>query len=523
MWFEPQTRTLVYRADDALKIAAACPDARQLANGLIAVPFHLTNLQNLRRQGYPVLEPMSLYDWPGRFKPFQAQRVTSNFLALNPKSFVLSDMGSGKTLAALWAADYLMSLYPKGQFKALVVTPKSTMKFTWEAEIHQHFLGRRSCIVVHGSAEQREKLLKQNVDFYIINHDGLGVGASTQTKDPWKGVAQQLRDRPDIKLAIVDEASAYKDASTRRHKIARQIYATKDYLWLMTGTPTPNAPTDAFGLAKLVNGAQGHSFLSFQSLTMNKISNFKWVPRQGAQEEVKKLLTPAVRFAIEDCVDLPECTVQRREAELSSDQRALLKQMKDHFQIQVGQGLISAVNQGVLRMKLIQIACGAVYDNDRQTRQVDATARLRVLEEVLEEAPGKVIVFAPLTSVLHMIHDRLPSKWSRAIINGEVSQAKRSEIFQKFQNEKDPHVLIADPGTMAHGLTLTAGRTIVWYAPTDKTEVYLQANKRIHRPGQKFTTAIVQLSATATEREIYRRLESNESMQGAILKLAEER
>lgn len=523
MWFEPQTKTIVYQTNDPLKIAAVCPDARQLPNGLVAVPFHLPNLQILRRQGFPVIEPMALYDWPGRFKPFQAQRITSNFLTLNPKAFVLSDMGTGKSLAALWAADYLMRLYPKGAFRAVIVSPLSTLRRVWVDEIQQHFLGRRSCIVVHGSAEQREKLLKQDVDFYIINHDGLGVGATTQSKDPWRGVAQQLRDRPDIKLAIVDEASAYRDAQTRRHKIARQIYATKDYLWLMTGTPTPNAPTDAYGLAKLVNGAHGHSFLSFQSLTMNKISQFKWVPRQGAQEEVKKLLSPAVRFAIEDCVDLPECTVQRREAELSPDQRTLLKQMKDHFQIQVGQGLISAVNQGVLRMKLIQIACGAVYDNDRQVRQVDASARLRVLEEVLDEAPGKVIVFAPLTSVLHMIHNKLPPKWSRAIVNGEVAQAKRSEIFQKFQNEAAPHVLIADPGTMAHGLTLTAGRTIVWYAPTDKTEVYLQANKRIHRPGQKFTTAIVQLSATATEREIYRRLESNESMQGAILKLAEER
>lgn len=82
-------------------------------------------------------------------------------------------------------------------------------------------------------------------------------------------------------------------------------------------------------------------------------------------------------------------------------------------------------------------------------------------------------------------------------------------------------MIVADPGTMSHGLTLTAATTIVWYAPTDKTETYLQANKRIHRPGQTARTTIVQIAASPIEREIYKRLESNASMQGVILKLAE--
>lgn len=523
MWFEPRTQTLVYNTPEKLKIAAACPDARELANGYVVVPAHLANLQALRRQGMQVIPPMSRYDWPGRYTPFEAQRITANFMVLNPRSFVLSDMGTGKTLAALWAADFLMQHHPPGTCRAMIVSPLSTLKRVWQDAIFQNFLGRRTFAIVHGTAEQRMKLMAQDVDFYIINHDGLGVGASTNKGIPWMGVSAALRDRKDIQIAIVDEASAYRDAQTRRHRIARHIYATKSYLWLMTGTPTPNAPTDAYGLAKLVNGAYGHSFGSFQALTMDKVTNFKWVPRKGAQDEVKKLLSPAVRFAIEDCVDLPECTVQARDVELTPDQKRLLKAMKDDLQIQVGAGTISAVNQAVLRMKLIQIACGAVYDTNRDTQIVDAAARISALEEVLEEAPGKVIVFAPLTSVIHMLHQKLSAKWSRSIVNGEVTQAKRSEIFHKFQNERDPHVLIADPGTMAHGLTLTTARTIIWYAPTDKTEVYLQANKRIHRPGQKFTTSVVQLSATATEREIYRRLEANESMQGAILKLTEER
>jgi SNF2 family DNA or RNA helicase len=73
---------------------------------------------------------------------------------------------------------------------------------------------------------------------------------------------------------------------------------------------------------------------------------------------------------------------------------------------------------------------------------------------------------------------------------------------------------------MSHGLTLVAATCIIWYAPTDRTEIYLQANKRIDRPGQTKTNVVVQLAATRIEREIYRRLEANESMQGLILDLA---
>lgn len=522
MWFDQPSNTLVYDAEGS-KIITVCQNVRQLGNGYVAVPASLYNLQQLRRQGFVVTPPMANYTWPGKFKPWEAQKITANFLAVHPRAFVLSDMGTGKSNSGLWAADFIMDQYPKGQCKTLIVSPLSTLRRVWQDAIVQTLLGKRTFAILHGSAEQRLKLLNLDVDFYIVNHDGLAVGAPTNRKLPWSGFAAALRDRHDIQIAIVDEASAYRDATTRRHYVARQIYGTKPYLWLMTGTPTPNAPTDAYGLAKLVNGAYGHTFTSFKNATMQQVSAFKWVPRAGSQELAKKLLSPAVRFAIEDCVDLPECTVQARDVELSAEQKKALKTMKDDLQVQIGHGTINAANEGVLRLKLIQIACGAVYDANREVHLIDASSRIGTLEEILEEAPGKVIVFAPLTSVVHMLHTKLSKKWSSAVINGQVPQGQRSEIFQKFQGEKDPQILIADPGTMAHGLTLTAARTIVWYAPTDRTEIYLQANKRIHRPGQKFTTAIVQIAATATEREIYRRLEANESMQGVILKLAEDR
>ncbi len=137
----------------------------------------------------------------------------------------------------------------------------------------------------------------------------------------------------------------------------------------------------------------------------------------------------------------------------------------------------------------------------------------------MAESTSKIIVFSSLTSVLKLLYEELKD-YSRAIINGAVSQRERSEIFSAFETAASPRVLIADPATMAHGLTLVAASTIVWFAPIDRTELYLQANKRIDRPGQTRSTTIVQLAATPLEREIFRRLEHNENLQGLVLKLA---
>ncbi len=421
----------------------------------------------------------------------------------------LCNHNTGKTLSALWAADFVMRQYPG--LKAVIVAPLSTLQRVWADAVFTNFVGKRKAVVVHGDAAKRRELLAMDADFYIVNFDGLGV------------VAKELAARTDIRMAIVDEASAYRDRTTKRHKLARGLLATKDFLWLMTGTPTPNGPLDAYGMAKLVNNANNESYGSFRDRTMQKISLYKWLPKAGATAEAYKLMTPAVRFAIEDCVDLPPMTVQQRDVELSVAQNKAYKEMKRDLVVMMKSGEpVTAANEAVLRMKLIQIACGAVYaGKDRQVHTFDASPRIAALREVIEQCREKIIIFAPLTSVLHLLQRELKD-YSTRIVNGEVSAKDRSEIFRAFQQDPDPRIIIADPRTMSHGLTLTAATTILWYAPTDSTENYLQANKRIHRPGQINACTVVQLASTAVEREIYRRLEANESMQGVILKMARE-
>ena len=531
MFYSRDRNAVVYETDRPLQLLSATQGAVQINGAYVAVPATLDNLQALKALDLTTPGPMDLhgYDWPIRapWRPREHQKTTANFMVLHKRAFCLNGMGTMKTLSVLWAADYLMEMERrKGRrLRAIINTPLSTTHFVWADTLFQNFMARRKWVVLEGSAERRQKLLAKDADFYIINPDGLGIGVPSDPKGKITGLAAAIAARDDIGLAIIDECRAYSDATTKRHRAARKTVAGVEYLWMMTGTPTPNGPLDAYGQAKLINNAYGESFKSYKNRVMMPVGPFKWLPRTGSADAARKMLTPAIRFAIEDCVDLPECTVQRREVALSPDQKKAYGELKREACLMVKDGrAIQAVHQAALRMKLIQIACGAVYDSEHDTHEIDATPRLAVLQEAINDCAEKVIVFAPLTNVLNVLYRELSKTECCAIVNGQVSGDERLRLFRAFQDSANPlRVLIADPATMAHGVTLTAATVVVWYAPTDKTELYIQANKRIDRPGQTKTTTIIQIAATDIEREIYTRLENNQSLQGVILKLAEER
>lgn len=528
-YHDTERQLLVYPGRPAV-LTQAIPESQEINGSHLVIPQNLRNQQILRHFGFPVPPIMTdkNYDWPRApgITPYASQKIAANFCVLHPRCFNLSDMGVGKTMATLWAADWLMSQHPPGTFRALIVAPLSILERVWADAIWKTFLGHRTFSILHGSAEKRLNALIMPADFYICNFDGVGVGAHTRKKFELDGFSRALAERSDIQLSIVDEASGYKDATTKRHRIARLVVGARPYVWMLTGTPTPNAPTDAYGLAKMVNNAWGKSFRSFQMDTMTKISLYKWVPRKDGYDKARELLQPAVRFAISDVWDGPEMTTQQREVELTPVQKKLMADLKRDLQVVVKSGQqITAVNEASVRSKFMQISLGAIYDADHKAHAIDASPRMAELKSVLEQAPGKILIFVPLTSIVNAVYKELTKResgqqrWTCEIINGDVSQKERSRIFQAFQQGAEPRILIADPGTMAHGLDLWMAQTVIWYGPSDKTELYLQANKRAHRPGQKYPVTVVQLVSTPLEREIFRRLETNTTLQGALLDL----
>ena len=491
---------------------------------LVAAPHRSDTVKAARAMGLDVPSTIrTRYNWPGKFDPFDHQFVTAEFFTLHQKNLCLNDMGTGKTAAALWAADWLMK---EGLVrKALIVCPLSTIRVTWEREMF-NVTPARTCSVLHGPRAKRKDMAENDgSDFFLINHDGVHI------------VADELVGRGDIDLIIYDEATALKDPKSRRFKVLRDMVNRLDpRLWLMTGTPTPNAPSDCWSLGRLVNpfnaetNPQGMplSFVRFRDSVEKKVTQFKWAPRPNAQTVIRARLQPAVRFKKDDCITLPSITYVDREAKLSGEQAKAYVDMEKMLQAEAvdedgSRVEVNAINAAVKMSKLLQICSGAVYGEFGKFAKVSMPDRLNTLEECINESNRKVIVFVSFRHTIDRVLEHLVKKGiTSAVIHGGVTGKARDQILNAYMDKPDPKVLIAHPKTASHGLNLTCADTIVWFNPIFSTEQYLQANERMARPGQKHKMTVVHIGATPLEWKAYQLLRDRERQQAGILKLYEE-
>jgi len=508
------TKQIVASSSPAL--AALFPHGRQLAfegEQMIVVPYGVDETKCLRNLGYAELpSPIEeLYDFPSadRIKPFHKQVLTCASMVMNPRSFVLNGMGTGKTRSALWAFDFLRKEHLATTM--LVVAPLSTLRFTWEREIF-HTFPEWKVKILRGDAEKRKKLLDEPADVYIINHHGLGV------------IAMQIMRRLDIDVICFDEAAAYRNSRTDLCKVASRIADLRPYVWGMTGSPTPSAPTDCIGLARLVVPERApRSYTHFRQETMLQVSQFKWVPKKTAAETVAQVLQPAVRFALSEIVELPPIIERDVQIEMGERQRSTYNMLKEHAAVQLREGVITAVNGGVLYSKLLQTSIGWVYGNDGKTYELDNHTRIKALIDMIHSVDAKVIVFSPYIHTMEGVSAALKKVGiDHATISGKTPDRERSEIFTAFQNTDRYKVLSAHPQCMSHGITLTAADTVIWFGPITKYEVYEQANARIRRIGQTRKQQIIHFIASATERQAYARLRARQSLQDHILELLAE-
>jgi SNF2 family DNA or RNA helicase len=450
---------------------------------------------------------MVRYDWNGD-KPFKTQKITAAMLTMNRRAYVLSEMGTGKTRATLFAIDFLMreALIKK----AIVVAPLSTLTSVWYKEVFRYF-NHLSVGILHGSKAKRLEVLAQPHDLYVINHDGL------------KTILPELLARVDIGAVVVDELAAFRNARTDRWKALSALVAHRPFAWGLTGSPTPNEPPDAWGQAKLLTPDRAPKFFKgFKELTMQQVSTFRWVPRKDAKERVYDMLQPAVRFKRDDCVELPPVVYATREVPLTKEQDKVYKSMMQHLKVAFATGEANAANEGVLMSKLLQITTGFVYTRDKHAVEIDNSTRMDALIELLDEAEGKVIVFVDFIHASKMVAGRLAKAgYHVAQVSGETSKKERDDIFSQFQTAAFPRVIVAHPKCMAHGLTLTEANTIIWFSPTTSLDTYEQACARITRPGQTRKQLIMHLTGTPVESKLYKRLQQKASLQGALLEMFE--
>lgn len=502
-----ENKALLLKVRNPGKITTVIPKSKDLGDGRVLVHWNLEEsqvLKNLQIKNVP--SPiLGKYDWPGMYKPFDHQKDTASFLTLHRRAFCLNEQGTGKTGSVIWAADYLMKI---GKIKrVLIICPLSIMDPAWRSDLFK-FAMHRTVDIAHGSREKRKTIINSEAEFVIINYDGVSIVHDDIAKAKFD-------------LIVVDEANAYKNAQTDRWKTLNSIVTPDTWLWMMTGTPAAQSPVDAYGLAKLVNPMGVPKFFTaFKDMVMVKISTFKWINRPNADKIVYEALQPAIRFTKEECLDLPEMTYVTREVELTTQQKKYYEALKKQLVVQTSGEQITAINAAVGLNKLLQISCGAVYSDSGETLQFDIKNRYKVLKEVIDETKQKILIFVPFRHTIGMLHEKLREDgFSTDIISGGVSANARSDIFRRFQNSPDPRILIIQPQAAAHGVTLTAADTIVWWGPTSSLETYAQANARAHRAGQRHPVTVVRLQGSNAEKHVYRMLDNRITENGKLIEL----
>ena len=488
-------KALLLKVRDPSKITGVIPKSKSLGDNKVLVHWGLDEaqvLKNLKVKNVPspILRD---YKWTGTHIPFDHQRTTAAFLTLHKRAFCFNEQGTGKTGSVVWAADYLMK---QGRVRrVLVVCPMSIMDSAWRADLFK-FAMHRSVDIAYGSAAKRRAVIQGCAEFVIINYDGVEI------------VAEDIRNGK-FDLIVIDEANAYKNTQTVRWRTLNALLTPTTWLWMLTGTPAAQSPDEAYGLAKLVNPLGVPKFYTaFKDMVMYKSGLHRWIPKERAVDTVFEALQPAIRFTKDECLDLPEMTYVTRNIPLTKQQEKYYKQMKNRMIIEASGEEITSVNAAINLSKLLQISCGAVYADSGEVVEFDIKNRYTVLTEVIDEANHKVLVFVPFRHTIDIISERLRAdKISAEIIRGDVTANKRTDIFKRFQETPSPRVLIIQPQAAAHGVTLTAADTVVWWGPTPSLEIYAQANARVHRAGQRNATTVIRLQASNAEKHVYRSLD----------------
>lgn len=437
--------------------------------------------------------------------------VPSTFLLFRRNGCIFASGNTGKTLSALWAADYLMN---RGEVRrVLVICPMSIMHSAWMGDLMNSIIHRSAIVAHHPKASRRIEMVQGDYEFVITNYEGVEL------------IGREIRNDGRFDLIIVDEANNYKSNSTKRWKALAAIIKPETYLWLMTGTPASQSPEDAYGLAKLVCPQRVPNFrTAWKDRVMLKISQFKWVPRPNARDLVFEALQPSIRFAKKDCLDLPPVVTETRDVPMTPQQAKYYKALKEQLTVQAAGETITAVNAGVALNKLLQISAGAAYTDDKEVVEFDAKPRLNVLSEVLEETDRKIIVFAMFRSSIDTIVTHFEKQGVQcAQIHGDVSPGRRGQIINDFQSSPHTRVLVMQPQATAHGITLTAADTVVFYGPLMSVELYLQCIARADRKGQDAEKVrVIHIQSSPVEQKLFKAMHTRVNDHALLVGLFDE-
>ena len=436
-----------------------------------------------------------------KYKPYDYQTFATNFVLEHPACGLILDMGLGKsviTLTALWFL--LLDSFDVG--KVLVVAPKRVAENTWPTELKkwEHLDGLTWSLVL-GSEKDRRAALQRRAKIYIINRENV-----TWLVDNY---------RWDFDTLVIDELSSFKSSKAQRFRALKRVRPRISRVIGLTGTPQPNGLLDLWPqmylldmgqrLGRFVGGYRERFFLPDKR---NREVIYSYKPKEGAEEKIYELISDiCISMRAADNLDMPELVASRVEVQMNAKERKLYEGFERDMVLHLKDGDLDAVNAAALSGKLVQMANGAVYGENRKVHHIH-DRKLDALEDIIEAANGK-----PLLVAYWYKHDleRIRQRF-------EVRTIDTPKDIADWNEGKIPVALI-HPASAGHGLNLQdGGSTIVWFGLTWSLELYQQLNARLWRQGQKHTVVIQHIVAAGThDEDIMNALEKKDMSQTALI------
>ncbi len=439
------------------------------------------------------------------------QRYASEFLLEHPVAGLFLEMGLGKSIITLTAISDLMfdRLEVK---KVLIIAPLRVAMSTWPNELkkweHLKFL---DISVVIGTPEQRKAALRKNTFLYSINRENVAwlVKYYEQHRLPW-----------DFDMVVIDELSSFKSHKSMRFKALRKVRPKIKRIVGLTGTPTPNGLMDLWAEIGILDmGERLGKFIGryreayFRATSMNPVTGivYKYEPREGAEELIySKISDMCISMKALDYLDMPECIYNRYEVELDKNERKLYEKLEKDLLIPFEGGDIDAVNAASLSNKLLQMANGAVYDENKAVCEIH-NRKLEALEDLIEAANGNTVLIAYWYS-----HDR--DRILKYFSKLNIRKLKSSKDFENWNNGDIPVALI-HPASAGHGLNIQdGGHILIWFGLTWSLELYQQTNARLWRQGQKNCVVIQHITVKdSIDEAVMEALEHKDSGQEKLI------
>lgn len=446
------------------------------------------------------------------YRPHEYQQYATEKIIELPACGLFLEMGLGKTISTLTAIHEL--IYDRFEIsKVLVIAPKRVADDTWtsEAEKWDH-VKHLTFSKILGSAAQRERALKADADIYLINRENV-VWLIDKLKKNW-----------DFDMIVVDELSSFKSNQAKRFKSLRTVRPLSKRFVGLTGTPAPNGLMDLWPEIYLIDKGErlgktitGYRDRYFYPGKRNGYTVFTWEPKEGAEEAIHERISDiCISMKADDYLKLPEKIVNDVEIRLTPAEYKKYQELEQEKLMELDGEEITALSAAAVWGKLLQLANGAAYHNNKNVVSFH-DQKLDALEEIVDTACGH-----PVLVFYNFKHDyiRLMERFK----NLKPKTLETTEDIKEWNNGRIP-LLLAQPASMGHGLNIQAGGHIIaWFGLNPSLELYQQANARLYRQGQKEAVIIHRLIVKGTvDEDVVKKLEQKDERQDYLMEAVKAR